>query len=130
VGQSTTVQVAGAVTVAPSSPAQLSTSVQAFLKLDLSVVYESAKGGIVSVNSTSLSPFVVPFEGIVRGRFFAFRLESGATMEVHVVTGLGTAIFPVSDELVIHNPNPGDEFTAISLIGAGDVRYLLAGDLS
>lgn len=36
----------------------------------------------------------------------------------------------VSDLFLWHSPNPGDELTAIKLVGTGDCEYFLAGDVS
>lgn len=93
-------------------------------------VYQSAKGGNISVASTDPSPYTLPLEGILKVRVFGLRLLSGATMKVKITTALGVATFPCSDELVIHSPNPGDEITAIQLIGTGDILYAIAGDVS
>jgi hypothetical protein len=128
VAQSTVIQVSGAVAAMPAAASLYSSSLQEFLSLCSQATYGAAKGGGVSVASTDMSPFVVPFEGITKGRMFGLALLSGQTMKVKMTNGDGVAIIPVSDKLWLHAPNPGDEFTAISLVGTGDVSYFLAGD--
>lgn len=129
-GQSSQICVVGAVTAQPLTASAYSCTFQGFLPLDIAAVYEASKGAVISVASTDPSPFTLPFEGIVKGRFFALRLLSGATMKVLITTALGVATIPVSNLHLIHNPNPGDEITAIRLVGTGDVAYCLAGDLT
>lgn len=128
--QPTQVQVTGAVASAPSNASLYSTSLQEFLGLNFSVVYGGTKAGLISVASSDPSPFIIPLEGIIKGRVFAMRLISGATMKLLVTTGLGVAAIPVSDAFLLHSPEPGDEFTGLSLVGSGDVRYFVAGDVT
>lgn len=127
--QSVSLQVIGAVTATPSTVAAYSCTLQQLLPLSLSAVYESSKANIISVDSTDLAPFSIPFENIIKGRLFGMRLLSGATMKLLVTTALGVFTIPVSDLQLIHNPTDGDEFTAIKLVGTGDVAYCLAGDV-
>lgn len=127
--QAATLLVVGVVTAQPSTASIFACTLQELLPLNTSAVYESVKGTVISVASTDLAPFNVPFEGITKGRFFALRLAAGATMKVKVTTALGVAVFPVSDLFLLHVPNPGDEVTAIQLVGTGDVAYCLAGDI-
>jgi len=126
--QPTMVKVTGAIASAPSGASIFSSSLQEFLGLNFTYTYGAKKSGDISVNSTDMSPFSIPFEGILKGRIFAMRLISGGTMKVLLTTALGVAALPISDELLIHSPNPGDQFTAIQLVGSGDVRYFMAGD--
>lgn len=120
----------GAIASAPSTASLYSTSLQEFLGLNFQATYGATKAGMISIAATDpLNPFVLSLEGIVAGRVFGMRLISGDTMQVKITTALGVASVPVSDELVIHSPNPGDEFTAIAFVGTGDVRYFIAGDV-
>jgi hypothetical protein len=130
VAQSTVIQVSGVVAAMPATGSLYTSSLQEFLNLSSQATYGAAKGSGVSVNSTDLAPFVVPFEGVVKGRMFGLALLSGSTMKVKITNGFGVAIIPVSDKLWLHAPNVGDEFTAISLVGVADVAYFLAGDVS
>lgn len=127
--QSTYVQVSGAVAASPSVSALFAASLQDFLGLNLQATYGASKGGAISVDAQPNAPFVLPFEGVVSGRFFAMRLVSGQTVRLTITTALGTAVVPVSDEFVLHSPAPGDQFTALSISGTADLRYLLAGDV-
>lgn len=128
--QSSTVELTGVMTAKPASPSFGSCSAQELLPVSFCATYGSAKGGGISIASTDVAPFSLPFEGITKGRVFAMRLMSGATMKMLITTALGIATLPCSDEFVLHNPNPGDEFTAIKLVGTGDIVYALVGDVS
>lgn len=127
--QAATIKVIGAVTAQPQTASIYSCTLQELLPLQSEAVYEASRGTVTSVASTDLAPFSVPFEGITKGRLFALRLLAGVTMKVKVTTALGVATFPVSDLFLLHVPNPGDEVTAIQLVGTGDVAYALAGDI-
>ena len=128
--QPTQIVVTGAVASAPSTASLYSTSLQEFLGLNFQATYGATKSGMISVASTDLSPFNLSLEGILAGRVFGMRLISGDTMKVLITTALGVATIPVSDECLLHSPNPGDQFTAIQFVGIGDVRYFVAGDVS
>lgn len=128
--QPTQIQVTGVVASAPSSASLYSTSLQEFLGLNFTVVYGATKSGVISINSTDGNPFDIPLESITKGRIFAMRLISGATMKLMITTALGTASIPVSDAFLLHAPEPGDEYTALALVGQGDVRYFAAGDVT
>lgn len=127
--QSAQIKVTGVVTTAPATSSFFSCTLQELLNLSLCAVYESAKGAGVSISSTDLAPYSVPFEGITKGRFFAVRVLSGVSMKVLVTTALGVATLPLSDLHMIHNPNDGDQITAIQIVGIGDLAYALAGDV-
>lgn len=114
----------------PAAGSLYSSSLQEFLALSTQATYGAAKGGAVSVSSTDMAPFNVPFEGVLKGRMFGIGLQSGQTLKVKITTALGVAILPVSDKLFLHAPTAGDEFTAIALVGNADVNYFLAGDVS
>lgn len=128
--QSAQIKVIGAVTAQPATASIYSCSLQELLSLELCAVYQASKGSVLSIDSTDLAPFTIPFEAIVKGRFFAARILAGASMKLLVTTGLGVAPVPLSDAFMLHNPNTGDEFTAIQVVGTGDFAYALAGDIS
>lgn len=127
--QAATIQVVGAVTSQPQTASFYSCTLQQLMPLELCAVYESVKGNILSIAGTDLAPFDLPFEGITKGRFLAIRLLSGATLKAKITTALGVATIPVSDLFLIHLLNPGDEVTAVQLIGTVDLSYVLAGDV-
>lgn len=132
--QSNVVRVTGVATVDPASSALFTpSSLSQFLSLNLEVTYGSAKGMERSTAGTVGSPDTLPFEGITKARFLAIRALSGVTIQVWITTALGIAKIPVSDELVWHAPNPGDEATLIQLAlagGSADFQYVLAGDVT
>lgn len=128
--QSRQVTVTGVATATPATASNFSCTLQALLPLDVCAVYQASKGTELSIDSTDLAPFSVPFEGITKGRFFGIRLRSGNSMKVLVTTALGVAPLPLSDLFLWHAPNDGDQATAIQIVGTGDVAYLFAGDVS
>ena len=93
--------------------------------------YGSMKGARPSIiNATAGTPFVVPFETIAKVRLLCLRVRSGH-IELSLTTALGALQrFPVSDLFMTHNPYPGDEITAIQIVGTGDVEYVLSGDVT
>lgn len=128
--QSTTVQLTGVLVSQPATPSLYSCTLQELVNLSFCATYGATKDGVIPIASSDGSPFNLPFEGIIRGRVFALRLLSGATMKLKITTGLGVAILSVSGQFLFHSPNPGDEITAIQLVGTGDVAYVLAGDVT
>lgn len=129
--QSTVVQVSGAIAAQPAAGALFTASLQEFLSLSTTATYGAAKGGAISVNSTDIAPFVVPLEGIVKGRMIGIGIISGQTVKVLLTTALGTdQAIPVSDKLFLHMPSAGDEYTALKIVGVADIQYFLAGDVS
>jgi hypothetical protein len=130
VAQSTTLQLVGVLHAQPAPASLYSQTLQELLPLSFSAVYGAVKGGVIPVASTDLAPFTLPLEGIVKGRVFAMRLMSGATMKLRITTALGTAVLNVSGQFLLHAPATGDQFTAIQLVGTGDVAYAIAGDVT
>ena len=130
-GQPATVQVAGVVSAGTTTPSVLGLPALAeVVNLALTATYSSLKGGAISIASP-VTPVPIPFEGIVAGRFFALRLDSGPTVQVSATfAGSGLAVIPVSDELVLHSPRVGDELVSLELVGTADLRYVLAGDVA
>lgn len=129
--QSNVLGVVGAVSIAPASSALFTpASLQQFLSLNLDATYGAAKGMERSVAVLAASPETLPLEGITKLRFLALRVLSGATMQVWLTTALGVAKIPVSDALLWHAPNPGDEATLVQIVGTADFQYVLAGDLT
>lgn len=124
------IKVQGAVTAQPATASLYSCTLQELLSLDLCAVYQASKGAVESIASTDLAPFTIPFSTITKGRFFAIRLVSGGSMKVLMTTGLGVAVLPLSDLLMWHAPNQGDQATQIQVVGTGDLAYALAGDLT
>ena len=127
--QSTTVKIMGVLVAQPATPGLCSYRCRSELNLSFYATYGAAVDGNISI-ATPSSPTPLPFQGIAKGRAFAFRLLSGATMRVSITTALGVAVFNVSDVLLFHSPNPGDEITAISFQGTGDIAYALVGDVT
>jgi hypothetical protein len=86
----------------------------------------------VSINSSDISPYVLPQSVVPSARLIALRVISSATVKVKITTVAGTdQAFNVSgpEGLFILTANTvGDEVTAIKLVGVADIEYLIAGD--
>jgi len=133
VSQANRIELQGVLTGGPAGASYFSSTLQELLPLNFCDVYASEKHGIITVNSTDLAPFVLPFEGITKGRVIAFKILAGLSMKIAMTTGLGVNNVPCSDLFFLRARNPGDEVTAISLITAAqpvDIAYLIAGDTS
>jgi len=126
------IEITGVVSARPASTAFGACTLQELLPLNTRATYASTKyGGITIAAIDPAPPFNLDFEGIIAGRLFAMRLNSGDSIRVTITfASTGPATIPVSDELLIHNVNPGDEITAISFVGAADISYVLAGDVT
>jgi hypothetical protein len=114
------------------SPAASSSGIPSLLEiLNTSFLgtYGASKGARVGIiGATTMSPYVIPLETIVRVRVFGMRVRGG-TMTVNVDSPVGAAqLFPASDITLMHLPFSGSELTAIRLIGTADVEYIIAGD--
>lgn len=128
--QQTTVQLTGVLVASPAVPSLYSCTLQELINLGFCATYGATKNGVLPIASPG-SPVALPFEGIIKGRMFAMRLLSGATMKVVITTASqGPAACPVSNVLLVHNPNPGDEITGITFQGTGDIAYVLSGDVT
>lgn len=93
---------------------------------------KQAQDGVLNVLVGA--PLVLPLENITNVRVGAFQAIGGScTLMLTSAAGSNQAI-PLSDSgiFIFHNPNVGDEFTAIKIIGAGPltVSYFIAGDAS
>lgn len=73
---------------------------------------------------------VLPLEGIGKVRLLAIRSLDGASVKLRAtsVNGGADQVLPISGLVVQVQPGVGDEYTALSLQGAGRVEYLLAGE--
>lgn len=132
-GQSTVVRLTGALAAQPATGSLYSSSLNELLDVTFCATYGGVKGNVPTLTAPNNTPFSIPFEGITKGRVFALRLLSGVSVQVTITTAAGSAVLPVSDELLIHNPNPGDEITAITIGTANaqvQIAYALAGDVT
>jgi hypothetical protein len=124
--QPVTITLNGAITAAPSTSTALVPSLAstAMLSLQRTYGYKVADSG--SINSPS-SPVALALGSITKVRFIFLRVI-GASVTVVATSAAGTATFKCADEFIWHNPNEGDQFTAITLQGVTDFEYILAGD--
>lgn len=130
--QPVVVQIVGAVAAQPSAPVLYTPALNDYLSLQAQATYGAVKSGAISISSP-VTPRAIDFENIAFGRLFGLRVDSGVRVDVLVTYAdvtVGTQRHIVSDELLLHSPVPGTEFTGIQLIGTGDIRYVLSGDVS
>jgi len=125
-GQPVIVQVTGAATLAPAvsmgGPTLFDT-----MQVTVNAAYGASKAGRPSINAPS-TPFVIPLEGVVKVRFFAFQTQMPMKLLVTSPNGGVDQVIPCSDRFVIHAPGAGDEMTALKVVGVGDIAYMIAGD--
>lgn len=130
--QSRIVGVTGALASGPASSSLFGgDSRDDFLSLDFQATYGASKAGTISINSTDMSPKVFDLEGIVKGRVFALRVLSGTVVKVILTfAGIGDQTYLVDDELILHNENDVNAFSAVKLVGVGDLAYFVSGDVT
>lgn len=121
----------GSVSGTPAQATSGVPSLQEILNTSFTSTFASSKSARPAiVGATDASPFVLALETITKVRFMAMRVRGG-TLKVVVTSAAGTdQAFNLSDVLVWHSPNSGDELTAVKLVGTADLEYVLAGDVS
>jgi hypothetical protein len=122
----------GSVSATPTAGSGFSgvPSLQDILNTSFSATYQVRKGAAPSVvGATDLLPFVLPFETITKARMFALRVASGSLKMLLTSAAGADQLLRVSSLFMWHAPNPGDELTAIKLVGTADIEYILCGDL-
>lgn len=128
--QSRTVWVNGAVSVSPI-PVSGGPTLSDNMAISLTSTFQASKAVPLSIAATDGSPFALSLDSIVKVRFLALKVNSGASVKMLLTSADGTEQkLQVSGLLLWHAPNAGDEITAIKLVGTADVELLLAGDLS
>lgn len=129
-GQNALVQIQGAIVASPVVPQPGGPGLQEVASLVTRASYAASKSSRPTIQNTLLSPFVVPLEGIVKVRIFFVAVLTGGSLIVTYSSPNGgdDQLLPVSDKLLLHNPNPGDELTAIAISGNADIVYFIAGD--
>ncbi len=128
--QARTVWLNGAISIAPT-PVVAGPSLGDMLNISATATYQASKSAPLSIRSTSDSPFSVSLDSIVKVRFMALKVNSGASVQVQITSAAGNdQKVGVSGLFIWHAPNAGDEITAIKLVGTADIELLLAGDLS
>jgi hypothetical protein len=137
VSQSNLVQLNGVLTAGPSGLSFGSCSLREIFPVSFCDCYAGLQGAVesnlISTDSGSPGLFTLPMGTITKGRVLALRILAGLTVKVFYTTGLGVAIFPVSDQFLIRARNPGDEFTRVQISTNGqavDLGWLISGDVS
>ena len=116
------------------SPSGTTTGVPSLIELintSFQSVYGSSKSSRPSiVGATDLIPYVVALETIVKVRVIVIRVRGGG-LKMKLTSAAGVdQVIPISDIIVWHSPNAGDEITSIKLVGTADVELVLAGDVT
>lgn len=123
-----TIKVVGQASTSPASASASSSDTGTF-NLGLSHQYSEQAGGNLQVNGTDSNPFVLSNPNVDLVRFLSIRALGGASFKVQLTSAVGTnQMFRLSDLLVLHSPNVGDELVAINLIGTGEIEYKMAGE--
>lgn len=132
--QSNLVKLDGVLTAGPSGLSFGSCSLREIFPISFCDCYAGLQGAVESnLVSSDGSPFTLPMGTITKGRVLALRILAGLTVKVIVTTGLGVAILPMSDQLLLRCRNPGDEFTQVQIstsAQAVDLGWLISGDVS
>lgn len=114
-----------------SDPAKITDSAALMQSIDLAfnATFDNVIGGAQTINASSGSPFVPALGAMLAVRAIAVRAVDGQSLVVKLTSAAGTdQAIPVSDLVLVRAKNTGDQFTAIKIIGAGRIEYLLAGN--
>lgn len=123
-------ELSGAATLGPIQPssAPFPTS-ECVVSINLTQTVQAGIRNALSINTPSPGFFdLLAGSGITNVRFGVIRVRTGPFV-IRVTSSAGTdQVFDLSDQLVISNPLPGTEWTALAVQGIGDLEILLAGD--
>ena len=120
-----TVDLSGSLQVDPKSVTGTQAELFASLDLAFKATYAAAIAGNLPISGT----FVVPLGAISKVRALAVRSADGQSLVVRVSSAAGNdQAIPLSGPLVLVVDNPGDELTAVSVVGTGRIEYLVAGN--
>ncbi len=128
------VQLQGVLVGGPAASGLYSCGLTEVLPIAFCDTYTGQQDGTLSnLVSSDVSPYAVPFGTVTKARVIAFKLLAGATFKLNIVTALGTATIPVSDQFLLRVRNPGDEVLSMSISTgsqACDIAYAVFGDVS
>jgi hypothetical protein len=125
-----TVQHTGSLAGSPATATSAFPSLTEIANTSFQRTYSQRIAGTLSViGATDLSPLAMPFGSITKAHVVYLRMQGGSLkVKFTSAAGVDQAIL-VSDEILLHTPNVGDEITAINLVGTGvDCEYVLIGD--
>lgn len=114
-----------------SDPARITDSAALMQSIDLAfqAIYDGVIGGSQTINASSGSPFTPALGAMVAVRAIAVRAVDGQSLVVKLSSAAGAdQAIPVSDLMLVRAQNPGDQFTAVKIIGAGRIELLIAGN--
>ncbi len=123
--------VAGASRIGPIQPTSAPfPSGESVFSLNFNETVQVNKCQGIPVNSPSPAFFdLLTGTGITKLRYIYIRARVGAFVVRVSSAGGGTdQVFDLSRLLVVSNPTPGTEWTALAIQGVGDVEVQLAGD--
>jgi hypothetical protein len=126
----TQLRVTGATKIGPIQPTSAPfPSGEAVYSLNFEETVQENLCRTFSVNSPSPAFFdLLASSGIASLRYIYIRARVGAFV-VRVTSSAGVdQLFDLSRLLVLSNPQPGTEWTALAIQGVGDIEVQLAGD--
>lgn len=109
-------------------PAQLNGPKSTSIDLGFKHPYPMSSSGSLLVNSTDMAPLAINLGVTVAHLFVIKILGEAASIKVKFTSAVGTdQLLNVSGLWVWHSPSTGDGITALSLVGSGEVEFLVAG---
>jgi hypothetical protein len=130
VAQTFELQVTGAVQASPFASLSGGQSLQDFLTFNVRKAYNGRSADVSSIAATDGSPYTLPLGTIAKVRFLGIHVLAGALKALLTNPSETDQVVRFGDWLFLHCPNPGEELTAIKLVGTADFEYFVAGDPS
>lgn len=125
-----TLRVSGSTKIGPIQPTSAPfPSQESVASLNFEETVQANKCQTISINSASPSFFdLLAGSGITKVRYLYIQARVGSFV-LRVTTSAGVdQVFDLSRLLVLSNPQPGTEITAVAIQGVGDIELQLAGD--
>jgi hypothetical protein len=122
-------EVAGAATLGPIQPTCAPfPSGECVFSINLSQTTQADSAKSLSVNSPVTWVDLLAGTGITNVSFFSLRVRNATNFEVRFTTAGGAdQIIRLSDLFVYSSPVSGQQITALSVRGVGDMELLVAG---
>ena len=118
----------GSLSGVPSTATTIYPSLQEIGNTSFERTYSQRMSGAPSViGATDLLPFLLPLGTLTKVRMLWLRCTQSIKLKITSPVGIDQ-VLNVSDEILLHNPNEGDQLTAIKLVGTADIEYAVAGD--
>lgn len=118
----------GAIGSDPCTPFDSASLIKS-IDLAFRATYDAVFGTGLPIAGTDLDPFTPDLGAVTAVRAIAIRAVDGQSLVVLLTSQKGTnQAFPVSDLLLLRAQNPGDEYTAVKVVGTGAIEYIIAGN--